>query len=216
MTVDDTASLLTRALQVRTLTIEGSLHWDTAAAGRTLAAGYVLVQGSGHLSVGTAAEPMEERATIYLKHNGASHPALGERFLGGNGGGDSSPTIEIHGRPLARTWSLLASDAPAGATSLHLKHGAAASGWRVGESIAIAATVMHQAGVPAESFTHTILGVDDAASTIEIAPPLMHALAGGTRDVSGHSIEIAAEVRGLLLCTTLHPDHRTVVAAAHN
>ena len=82
-----------------------------------------------------------KRATIYIKNTtglGAgggeySHGLFGERFVGGY-----SATVQIAGRPLARTWSLLAETAQAGDFNLKLAHHPTEMGWRVGDAITIA------------------------------------------------------------------------------
>ena len=61
----------------------------------------------------------------------------------GFGGFDKQPLlqlsdarIEIHGRKLQRTWTLLSKTVVAGETVLHLKHGPAEMGWQVGDRTA--------------------------------------------------------------------------------
>ena len=50
------------------------------------------------------------------------------------------PVLNIHGRPLYRTWTLLAHSAPRGASQLILKHDAQSMGWRVGDGVGMATT----------------------------------------------------------------------------
>ncbi|CAK0877831.1 unnamed protein product, partial [Prorocentrum cordatum] len=64
----------------------------------------------GLLEMGTTDAPMGFRATIYIKQCGSLSGPMGSRFVGGQG----SSCIVIHGRPLARTMSLLSSGAAQG------------------------------------------------------------------------------------------------------
>ena len=57
----------------------------------------------------------------------------------------AAPRMEIHGRPLARTWTLLKRTAVVGASQLELKHDAPSMGWRVGDRIGISTTRRRQA-----------------------------------------------------------------------
>ncbi|KAJ1626510.1 hypothetical protein T492DRAFT_910036 [Pavlovales sp. CCMP2436] len=178
--------LLDADMSVRTLTILGELLWDTSADGLTLFAGYVLVSGGGLLQIGTSASPMLLRATVHIRANGATHETLGERFLGSHpSSGDLTPRLEIYGRPLTRTWSLLARDAQAGATSVELQHEPAAMGWRVGDRIGMASTLFRSGQ---RSTTHEL----------ELDPPLSFVTAGGPRQVAGQLVVgISAEVVNL-------------------
>jgi len=54
--------------------------------------------------------------------------------------GVSKPTITIAGRPLVRTWTLMAQTAEAGESTLWLEHDPVALGWRVGDTVSIADT----------------------------------------------------------------------------
>mmetsp|Transcript_33320 Transcript_33320/g.59828 ORF Transcript_33320/g.59828 Transcript_33320/m.59828 type:complete len:107 (-) Transcript_33320:2347-2667(-) len=90
-------------MTVNTLIIYGTLKWDIEKEGIELRAGYILVAEGGYLQVGTRMNPMQRRATIYITEGNESHPWLGTRFLGSTG----AARIDIHGRVLQRTWTLL-------------------------------------------------------------------------------------------------------------
>ena len=77
----------------------------------------------------------EHRAWVYVKDNSAYHANLTVRAFGG-----VQSTIELSGRPLRRTWSLLAEPVSAGAQSISLLHDPLAMGWAVGDRIMIAST----------------------------------------------------------------------------
>eukprot|EP00928_Gymnodinium_smaydae_P064950 TRINITY_DN4816_c0_g1_i1.p1 TRINITY_DN4816_c0_g1~~TRINITY_DN4816_c0_g1_i1.p1 ORF type:complete len:1034 (-),score=94.12 TRINITY_DN4816_c0_g1_i1:368-3340(-) len=79
---------------------------------------------------------MEKRATIYIEKSSFDHPGCGKRFLCGLG----SARVEIHGRALQRTWTLLSRDVYPGAKDLPLKHDPRSIGWRAGDRIGIATT----------------------------------------------------------------------------
>jgi hypothetical protein len=131
-------------LNLGSLLIEGTVLWtdDTqSTAEQWLCSGYVVVEGNGQFLM----DVKDKNANIYLKDNGAAHPGnfggLGSRVLGGVHTADSAPgfpRIDIEGRVMARTWSLLSSTATEGSTSLNLMHDVSEMGWRVGDRIAIA------------------------------------------------------------------------------
>jgi len=161
-------------VRVRTLTVEGTLTWDTAKDGLELRSGFVLVQNGGIFNLGSEAAPMRNKATIYITANGADHPQLGERFLGAFKNPltatqfPSGPTVEIHGVSLARTWALLAATVEAGATQLTLSHDANSMGWRVGDSVGVTTTFFGGGkGRPAEVFTITAI----AGTRITLSAP---------------------------------------------
>jgi hypothetical protein len=59
-----------------------------------------------------------KKGYIYIKNNGAKNPVIYTRVLGSYNGG----RINILGRKLARTWSLLADKAFYGMSSISLLH----------------------------------------------------------------------------------------------
>jgi len=138
--------ILDADMDVSSLTVEGTLTWDTTKSGLTLSAGYVLVHESGKFQIGTDTDPMVLAANIYIKNNGEEHSELGDRFFGGyidparKELTSSRPVIEIYGRPMSRTWSLLKVDGKEGDTTIQLDHNVAEMGWSIGHRIAIAAT----------------------------------------------------------------------------
>ena len=120
--------LLDASASVRSLTVYGTVRWAINADNLQLQSGFIHVRDGGAFELGTAAAPMLLRARIVLVANGAAHPYLGQQFLAGEAGtrpssissaafnnisnGESLPVevprIDIHGRRLARTWTLLA------------------------------------------------------------------------------------------------------------
>jgi hypothetical protein len=102
------------SLNVGALVVRGSVLWTDAtqpAAEQWLCAGYVAVEDSAVFNVTV----VSASAIVYLKANGMSHSELGARALGGIGVINAhGPRVTIAGRPLRRTWSLLATPASAG------------------------------------------------------------------------------------------------------
>ena len=226
--------LLDTNLTAKTLTIKGFFRWDITVDGITLRVASVIVRRGGTFQLGTLAEPMLLRATVYITdplHNVSAHPYLGTRFFGTdalaveegsfstsssaeasdsfervtvtlpldaepgqqidvvhNGvtltidvpqtasAGDTvavlvpvsnsglqpaspplppkapplldaqlpAPVLDVHGRRLARTWSLLARSVPAGANQIVLKHDPTGMGWRPGDAIGVATTMQKE------------------------------------------------------------------------
>lgn len=192
--------LLDTDLSVRTLTVFGELSWDTRLDNLRLSAGFVLVGGAGVFRIGSSEAPMLLRATIFIESNGATHPALGERFFGAHATESGLvPLIEIHGRPLGRTWSLLAADAAPGANVLQLQHAPKTMGWQVGDRIGIASTLFN---VGQRSTTHVLVSIGDDMH-IGIDPPLEFHTAGGQRLVAGQAVEMSAEIVNLARSVTI-------------
>lgn len=128
------------SLNVAALEIDGALIWTDATSSSTdlfLCAGYVAVSGTFELSASLSS------AFIYIKNNALSHSFLGPRSFGAvQWDFLSAPaSLDISGRALARTWSLLSSPLAASSSTLTLMHDASAMGWRPGDRILVAPTV---------------------------------------------------------------------------
>jgi hypothetical protein len=94
--------LLDGSLNVGSLVVRGSVVWTDETQPtdvQWLCAGYVAVEvgGAFNMSLGS------RHAYLFIKNNGASHVDIGPRALGAVGG-----AVRIAGRPMRRTWSLLA------------------------------------------------------------------------------------------------------------
>jgi hypothetical protein len=188
---------------VETLTIKGTLTWDTTKKDLELRAGYVFVDDGGHLEVGTTKNPMELNATIYITKTNHSTPMHGTRFLGGHG----SAKVDIHGRKLDKTWTVLSHTAYSGETKLHLKDDPVALGWRPGDRIGLA-TTQRAFGGPGESTVHRIYRVESHSLTL--MEPLQKEYWGGHREVHGRSFEMAAEVVNLERSILITGDHEDI------
>lgn len=142
-----------QSLNVGALIIQGSLEWNKAtttingvAQTIYLCAGYIAVEKNGSFLMDI--QQQDQSAWIYIKGNGAKHSELQTRAFGGVAAHDSdeNPTIDIQGRKLTRTWSLLSSPLLQGGTKMKLMHNPILMGWNVGDRIAIAPTQVRSEG----------------------------------------------------------------------
>ena len=188
--------VLDASLAVETLTIHGTLRWDVSRANLELRANYVLVEDGGHFLMGTEASPMNHPATIYITNDPNSHPDLGRRFFGGYG------RIEIHGRRLGRTWTLLSQTVLPGQSVLFLKHDPSDMGWQVGDRIGLATTSR------GESTVHRIVSL--AYGQLTLAEPVQQQHWGGHKEIEGKQFELAAEVVNLERSVLITGDHEDI------
>mmetsp|Transcript_20603 Transcript_20603/g.50593 ORF Transcript_20603/g.50593 Transcript_20603/m.50593 type:complete len:1472 (+) Transcript_20603:229-4644(+) len=132
--------IMDTSLILGALIIKGRLVWNDSSQSHQdqyLCAGYMVVEGNGRFELSLASP--QQKAWIYLRNNGAIHPALRSRVLGSFAGGyNHNPYLEIQGRPMVRTWSLLSDSLPQGSATIKLLHNAHTMGWMVGDRIAIA------------------------------------------------------------------------------
>eukprot|EP00808_Paulinella_micropora_P018677 g74680.t1 len=137
------------SLNLGALRVLGELVWSDESQAfnkeQWLCAGYVLSEANGVVNVTVL--DAHKKAYIYIKNNGANHDGpnhkLGYRFLGGLATAESlpgRPILDIHGRPVSRTWSQLAQPASLGDIGISLLHRPADMGWRVGDRIGLAPT----------------------------------------------------------------------------
>jgi len=139
------------SLNVGALVIRGSLEWNDFTVGTSqstfLCAGYVAVEENGSFQMDI--QQQNQSAWIYLKDNGATHSVLRNRSFGSAAIPDSNdnPTVNIKGRELIRTWSLLSNPLLKGETTMKLMHNPTFMGWSIGDRIAIAPTELRSTGV---------------------------------------------------------------------
>ena len=158
-------------LNVAALLIRGTLVWTDStqtSPQQWLCAGYVVVEEQGSFIMNMASPNL--KSYIFLKDNGATHPSsLQTRVFGAHSkSGSSFPTIDVSGRPLARTWSLLAVAATAGVSSVTLLHDPVAMGWQVGDRIVIAPMAPRSQGT-AQWFS--ITGMSSSTNQITLSSP---------------------------------------------
>ena len=175
-------------LDVAALIIRGTLIWDDetqAAAEQWLCAGYVAAEEGAEMNVSVS----NGAAYIFIKANGAAHQDLGARALGG-----VRANMWLAGRPLRRTWSLLAESAMAAATSITLLHDPVAMGWRVGDRLMLAPTTSRSSGTA----DAVVIAGYGAGNTVRLSSALVAAYAAEFRAAgAGHGAPLSAEVINL-------------------
>eukprot|EP00560_Eucampia_antarctica_P007634 CAMPEP_0197828174 /NCGR_PEP_ID=MMETSP1437-20131217/4814_1 /TAXON_ID=49252 ORGANISM="Eucampia antarctica, Strain CCMP1452" /NCGR_SAMPLE_ID=MMETSP1437 /ASSEMBLY_ACC=CAM_ASM_001096 /LENGTH=239 /DNA_ID=CAMNT_0043429317 /DNA_START=273 /DNA_END=989 /DNA_ORIENTATION=+ len=140
-------------INVGALIVRGKVEWtDITQADQVvfLCAGFVAIEESGiwDMNIQTKA------SWIYIKDNGAVHEKLRSRSFGGT---DNS-MINIKGKEMTRTWSLLAQTISPGDSTMKLLHNPNYMNWNVGDRIAIAPTEKSSYGT-AQSFK--IMEIDE-------------------------------------------------------
>ena len=117
------------SLNLGALIVMGAVEWndDTQVhPSAFVCAGYVAVEGHGKWDMDLQAKD----AYIYIKDNGAVHHHLRSRAFGSYAATDSDyPMIDINGRELVRTWSLLSNPIQSGDDKITLMHNAHLMGW---------------------------------------------------------------------------------------
>jgi hypothetical protein len=117
------------SLSVSALIVMGVVEWsdDTQLnPSAFICAGYIAVEGFGKWEM----DLQSKDAFVYVKDNGAVHSKLRSRGFGSvalNNG--DYPIINIKGRDLARTWSLLSKPLNQGDGRIELMHNAILMGW---------------------------------------------------------------------------------------
>lgn len=117
------------SLNLGALIVKGTVEWndDTQVnSSAFVCAGYIAVEGQGKWEM----DIQVKDAYIYIKDNGAVHTKLRSRAFGTWAETSSDyPMIDITGRDLARTWSLLSVPVQSGDIMIKLMHNAALMGW---------------------------------------------------------------------------------------
>lgn len=158
--------IMSSSLNVPALIVRGEVYWrdvDQVSDEQYLCAGYVAVEGGVGKFIMNVGSDNNKKAWIYIKDNGAVHPHGRSRFFGGVGASSSSinnfgPTIDVKGREISRTWSLLAQSFKNNEASLKLLHSPIRMGWKIGDRIGISPT---QKGSDGTGHTYTIIDLDD-------------------------------------------------------
>jgi len=117
------------SLNLGALIVRGTVQWndDTQVnPSAFICAGYVAVEGQGKWDM----DLQVKDAYIYIKDNGAVHHKLRTRAFGSYASSATDyPTIDINGRDLVRTWSLLSQPIRSGDNKMSLMHDAHLMGW---------------------------------------------------------------------------------------
>ena len=157
--------IMSSSLNVYSLIIRGELYWrdvDQMEAEQYLCGGVIVAEGEGRFVMNLK----DKRGWLYLKDNGAYHGHGKTRYFGGvgehsgeHGSGGGGPIVEVTGRKLVRTWSLLAKPFHANEMSIKLMHSPVRMGWNIGDRIGVSSTQKTSDGT-AHSFTITALSDD--------------------------------------------------------
>mmetsp|Transcript_32276 Transcript_32276/g.67849 ORF Transcript_32276/g.67849 Transcript_32276/m.67849 type:complete len:1275 (+) Transcript_32276:77-3901(+) len=151
------------SLNLGALIVRGTVEWNDITQvhpSAFLCAGYVAVEGQGKWDM----DLQVSDAFIYIKDNGAVHHHLRSRAFGSFASTASDcPTIDIMGREMLRTWSLLSTPIQSGDDKITLMHNGHLMGWRVGDRIGISPTEGRATG-HGEEFT--IIEIDEKGSLL--------------------------------------------------
>ena len=146
------------SIDLGALVVRGNVEWNDSqlfSADVYLCAGYVAIEGQGQWNM----DVQDKHAAIYIKNNGYVHPNLRSRAFGSHAETASDyPTIDIRGRELVRTWSLLSEPLNGGDSTMTLLHDANLMGWRVGDRLGISSDEPVASG---EGEEFTILAISD-------------------------------------------------------
>ena len=95
---------------------------------------YIMILDNGTFQVGTAQQPFMHKAVITMHGHARSKelPIYGSKVIGLRNG-----TLDMHGRPVGVTWTLLGATAQSGDSQIQLKEPVV---WPVGSQIVIATT----------------------------------------------------------------------------
>ena len=117
------------SVNLAALVVKGDVEWSDNTQidpSAFICAGYIAVEGLGKWEM----ELQSKDAFIYIKDNGAVHPKLRSRSFGSVAVDDVDfPIIDINGRELARTWSLLSKPLQQGNGRINLMHNPDLMGW---------------------------------------------------------------------------------------
>mmetsp|Transcript_26399 Transcript_26399/g.72573 ORF Transcript_26399/g.72573 Transcript_26399/m.72573 type:complete len:380 (-) Transcript_26399:2530-3669(-) len=133
-------------LNVGALIVRGVLEWTSTTQSvidQYLCGGYVVVETNGSFRMDlNSNDANTKNAWIYIKNNGAVHHKLRSRSFGSfkTRYSDENPSMEIRGRELSRTWSLLSKPLNPGTNVMKLMHDPVLMGWKVGDRLGISPT----------------------------------------------------------------------------
>ena len=163
----------------------GELIFDDKEDGVELNSELILITGGGTLQIGTEDNPYQHKAKIVLYGNVLSTelPIYGAKTLAVRNG-----TLDLHGKPIATTWTRLSMTAEAGDTTIHLQDDV--SDWEIGGVIAIASTSYSQR----ENEEATIAGISEDGMSINLRNPLEYRHISYQQTIHGRMIETRAEV----------------------
>ncbi|XP_064635838.1 fibrocystin-L-like [Lineus longissimus] len=150
----------------------------------------ILITDGGTFQIGTEAEPHLSKATITMHGNlrATELPIYGAKALAVRNG-----TLDLHGKPIANTWTKLTGTAAAGTNTLTVGHDV--TDWEVGSKLILASTGHRHSQRENEELT--IAAISGDGKTITLVENLQYEHLGVTVTVGGMPLEMRAEV-GLL------------------
>ncbi|KAJ8026005.1 Fibrocystin-L [Holothuria leucospilota] len=154
-----------------------------------LHAEYIIITDGGSLTVGTEDEPFQHEATIMLHGHVRTQelPIFGAKVLAVRNG-----TLDLHGKPVAVTWTHLASTISPGDTEMTLMQPV---DWKVGDEIVIAASGHRHAQRQNEMLT--ITDISDDNMTLTFTPAVEYTHISLSQTIDGVVLDTRTEV-GLL------------------
>ena len=121
--------LVDNSVNLGALIVRGNVEWNDNTQLKPdvfICAGYIALEGQGNWNMNLQVN----NAFIYIKDNGAVHSKLRSRAFGTSAFTDRDyPVIDMNGRELVRTWSLLSIPLQKGDTKIKLMHNAYFMGW---------------------------------------------------------------------------------------
>ena len=183
------------------LVVQGALIFDRVDIELDL--NYIFVQG-GTFQIGTEVEPFQQQATITLHGSPVSQeiPTYGAKVLGCR-----FCTLDLHGKPVARTHTKLAQTARQGATEIWLTE---TVDWTANSQILITSTAAN--GTFEEFETATLIEVLSGGTRLRLASPTLYDHLGETISLAGgHAFEFRANVALLSRNVVIQGDPKSVL-----
>ena len=186
-------------LNLASLVIKGSIIWNDQTQKENhqwLCSGFVAVEENGQFNLDLSNENNDKTAWIYIKDNLATHESLRTRAFGAVSTDRSlySPKIEISGRELKRSWSIITNQLLIGSYTMSLMHDPVAMGWKIGDRIAIASTKKLSTG---ESQSFRIIEFMQPGNKIRLSSPSIYDHDADFGVAPSHAFLKAAEVVNL-------------------
>lgn len=146
----------------------------------------VLITSGGRLEIGTEDDPFLSKTTVVLYGHILSTeiPIYGAKSLGLRSG-----VIDIHGRPLNKTWTWLSQTALAGDTTLHLKDYV---DWEVGGEVVVSSTSFSQRENEVSKIV--VMTQGESGSILTLEAPLVYEHISVRQVIDGRVIDTCAEV----------------------
>ncbi|XP_052804443.1 fibrocystin-L-like isoform X2 [Mya arenaria] len=155
-------------IELGVITVEGGLEIDYLSGHVFVVKFKFLILLGGQLNVGWASNPMLSDVTFVMLGDSMSTPytelagySLGVKAMGIYG------KLEVYGKDIGKTFSLLTATATAGTSTLSVT-GSEIANWSVGGEVVITSTALS----PVEAETRTISAIDSDTGTITLSQAL--------------------------------------------